>query len=141
MPLTCSAPGVLCDVLFLQPLVAFGIFICRWMALLRQAERDYDLNRAAELKYGTLIELQKQLKDIEDVLSKQEGNSSKMLREEVTEADVSDIISKWTGAQHREAWRFAAMKALCASQASLYPSFCNPNVRNCCTLLMSCTSG
>eukprot|EP00191_Tetraselmis_sp_GSL018_P000977 CAMPEP_0177608272 /NCGR_PEP_ID=MMETSP0419_2-20121207/18379_1 /TAXON_ID=582737 /ORGANISM="Tetraselmis sp., Strain GSL018" /LENGTH=943 /DNA_ID=CAMNT_0019102943 /DNA_START=226 /DNA_END=3058 /DNA_ORIENTATION=- len=63
---------------------------------IQAAERDYDLNRAAELKYGTLIELQKQLKQIEDTLSKQE-TSSKMLREEVTEADVSDIISKWTG--------------------------------------------
>lgn len=64
---------------------------------IQQAERDYDLNRAAELKYGTLINLQKQLKEVEADLQMQES-SAKMLREEVTEADVSDIISRWTGA-------------------------------------------
>jgi len=63
---------------------------------IQQAERDYDLNRAAELKYGTLINLQKQLKEVEADLQMQES-SAKMLREEVTEADVSDIISRWTG--------------------------------------------
>ena len=60
-----------------------------------QAERDYDLNRAAELKYGTLVSLQKQLKDVEDELKGKEGSG--MLREEVTEEDISEIISKWTG--------------------------------------------
>ncbi|KAK9861322.1 hypothetical protein WJX84_009348 [Apatococcus fuscideae] len=60
------------------------------------AEREYDLNRAAELKYGTLLELQKQLQQAEDALQRQAGGS-KMLREEVTESDISDIISKWTG--------------------------------------------
>ncbi|KAK9839901.1 hypothetical protein WJX74_000141 [Apatococcus lobatus] len=60
------------------------------------AERDYDLNRAAELKYGTLLELQKQLTKAEEALQQKEGGS-KMLREEVTESDISDIISKWTG--------------------------------------------
>jgi len=63
---------------------------------IQAAERDYDLNRAAELKYGTLIELQKQLKQIEEALTQQES-AAKMLREEVTEQDISDIISKWTG--------------------------------------------
>ncbi|DBA72970.1 TPA: Chaperone protein ClpB3, chloroplastic [Trebouxia sp. C0005] len=61
------------------------------------AERDYDLNRAAELKYGTLMDLQKQLKGAEVALEKQTAGSSRMLREEVTESDVAEIISKWTG--------------------------------------------
>uniref|UniRef100_A0A7S0WMW3 Clp R domain-containing protein n=1 Tax=Chlamydomonas leiostraca TaxID=1034604 RepID=A0A7S0WMW3_9CHLO len=64
-----------------------------------QAERDYDLNRAAELKYGTLIELQKQLKGVEEGLAAKarSGGGSKLLKEEVTEADIAEIISKWTG--------------------------------------------
>ncbi|KAG1662130.1 hypothetical protein FOA52_012992 [Chlamydomonas sp. UWO 241] len=65
------------------------------------AERDYDLNRAAELKYGTLMELQKKLKKAEsDLVAKAEQygkNGSKMLREEVAESDIAEIISKWTG--------------------------------------------
>eukprot|EP00884_Botryococcus_braunii_P017668 jgi/Botrbrau1/4585/Bobra.60_2s0071.1 len=63
---------------------------------IQTAERDYDLNRAAELKYGTLLNLQKQLKEAETALeAKAEG--SLMLHEVVTEADIADIISKWTG--------------------------------------------
>lgn len=65
----------------------------------QQAERDYDLNRAAELKYGTLIELQKQLKAVEELLGRKAAaaSGSKLLKEEVTEADIAEIISKWTG--------------------------------------------
>ena len=64
------------------------------------AERDYDLNRAAELKYGTLISLQQQLKAAEEELRLQAeagGRAGRMLREEVTEEDISEVISKWTG--------------------------------------------
>eukprot|EP00878_Enallax_costatus_P004104 GHUV01004332.1.p1 GENE.GHUV01004332.1~~GHUV01004332.1.p1 ORF type:complete len:464 (+),score=125.73 GHUV01004332.1:365-1756(+) len=65
---------------------------------IQQAERDYDLNRAAELKYGTLMELQKQLKTAESSLQqKASSNGSRLLKEEVTEADIAEIISKWTG--------------------------------------------
>ncbi|GLI64128.1 hypothetical protein VaNZ11_007308 [Volvox africanus] len=66
-----------------------------------QAERDYDLNRAAELKYSTLHNLQKQLRAAEETLAdkaKEPGSgASKMLKEEVTEQDIAEIISKWTG--------------------------------------------
>ncbi|KAK9904142.1 hypothetical protein WJX75_005374 [Coccomyxa subellipsoidea] len=63
------------------------------------AERDYDLNRAAELKYGTLLQLQKQLKEAEQALEQETeaGGGARMLREEVTETDIADIISQWTG--------------------------------------------
>mmetsp|Transcript_29892 Transcript_29892/g.66115 ORF Transcript_29892/g.66115 Transcript_29892/m.66115 type:complete len:1085 (+) Transcript_29892:60-3314(+) len=64
---------------------------------IQQAERDYDLNRAAELKYGTLIELQKQLKGAEEALVRKGSVGRKLLKEEVTEADIAEIISKWTG--------------------------------------------
>lgn len=60
-----------------------------------QAERDYDLNRAAELKHGTIPALEKQLKDSE--LSLSSGSQKNLLREEVTDNEIADIISKWTG--------------------------------------------
>lgn len=63
---------------------------------IQQAEREYDLNRAAELKFGTLNELQQKLEAIETQLQ-QTQNSKSLLREEVTEADIAEIISKWTG--------------------------------------------
>jgi hypothetical protein len=57
----------------------------------------FTCNRAAELKYGTLMELQKQLKAAEAALGARAGGQ-RMLKEEVTEADIAEIISKWTGA-------------------------------------------
>ena len=63
----------------------------------QQAERNYDLNRAAELKYGKLTELQKQLQDAETQLDNTQTTGQTLLREEVTEADIAEIISKWTG--------------------------------------------
>ncbi len=61
-----------------------------------QAERNYDLNRAAELKYGKLAELQRKLQDAE-AHTPQSTKGKSLLREEVTEADIAEIISKWTG--------------------------------------------
>jgi ATP-dependent Clp protease ATP-binding subunit ClpB len=63
---------------------------------IEQAERDYDLNRAAELKYGKLIELEQQLKAGEEQLhAKQSG--SMLLKEEVDEEDIAMVVSRWTG--------------------------------------------
>lgn len=59
-----------------------------------QAERDYDLNRAAELKYGTLVSLQAQLHKVEDELAAKSSSGGGMLREEVTEDDISEVISR-----------------------------------------------
>lgn len=64
---------------------------------IQQAERDYDLNRAAELKYGTILELQKQLEQAEKELEGAERSGSRMLHQEVTEDDIAFIVSKWTG--------------------------------------------
>ncbi len=63
----------------------------------QQAERDYDLNRAAELKYGKSIELQRKLETAEVKLAESQTSGKSLLREEVTEADIAEIISKWTG--------------------------------------------
>jgi ATP-dependent Clp protease ATP-binding subunit ClpB len=64
---------------------------------IQQAERDYDLNKAAELKYGKLAELQKSLQEAEAHLTATQTSGKSLLREEVTEADIAEIISKWTG--------------------------------------------
>jgi len=61
------------------------------------AEREYDLNRAAELKYGTLLSLQKQLEEAENKLVEFQQSGKSMLREEVTDVDIAEIVSKWTG--------------------------------------------
>ena len=59
------------------------------------AERDADLERAAELKYGKLIELKKRLEEVQ----KHEGQKHKnqLLKEEVDEDDIAEVVSKWTG--------------------------------------------
>ena len=62
-----------------------------------QAERNYDLNKAAELKYGTLTQLQSSLQDAETHLAATQTSGASLLREEVTESDIAEIISKWTG--------------------------------------------
>ncbi len=64
---------------------------------IQQAERDYDLNRAAELKYGKLTNLHRQLEEAETKLAEAQTSGKTLLREEVTEADIAEIISKWTG--------------------------------------------
>lgn len=64
---------------------------------IQQAERAYDLNKAAELKYGKLTTLQKQLTDTESQLELAQESGQSLLREEVTEEDIAEIISKWTG--------------------------------------------
>ena len=58
---------------------------------LELAESKYDLNKAAEIKYGVIPELEKQIQELEN---KEEQNS--MLRENVTEAEIAEIISRWT---------------------------------------------
>lgn len=64
---------------------------------IQQAERNYDLNQAAELKYGKLAQLHEELQTIEANLAATQTSGQTLLREEVTETDVAEIISKWTG--------------------------------------------
>ncbi|KAK7266515.1 hypothetical protein RIF29_19160 [Crotalaria pallida] len=64
---------------------------------IQQAEREYDLNRAAELKYGSLNSLQRQLESAEKELHEYMNSGKSMLREEVTGTDIAEIVSKWTG--------------------------------------------
>ena len=64
---------------------------------IQQAERDYDLNRAAELKYGKLTDLHRKLEAAETELAQTQTSGKSLLREEVTEGDIAEVISKWTG--------------------------------------------
>jgi len=64
---------------------------------IQQAERRYDLSQAAELKYGTLNALQKKLQATEEKLAATQTSGKTLLREEVRESDIAEIISKWTG--------------------------------------------
>ncbi len=60
------------------------------------AERANDLNLAAELKYGRLPEAQKRLTNLEEEL-KRKQSTGKLVREEVTEEEIADIVARWTG--------------------------------------------
>jgi ATP-dependent Clp protease ATP-binding subunit ClpB len=61
------------------------------------AERQYDLNRSAELRYGQLPQLEAQLKEKERQLAERQKSGGQLLREEVTEEEVAEIVSRWTG--------------------------------------------
>ncbi|HEY2762941.1 MAG TPA: AAA family ATPase, partial [Pseudonocardiaceae bacterium] len=61
-----------------------------------EAERAYDLNRAAELRYGRLADLQRRLAAEEDKLAARQGEH-RLLREAVTEDEIAEIVSAWTG--------------------------------------------
>ena len=63
---------------------------------IERAERNYDLNRAAELKYGRLIELERALKTEEARLAERQ-QQSRLLKEEVDEEDIAQVVSRWTG--------------------------------------------
>jgi ATP-dependent Clp protease ATP-binding subunit ClpB len=60
---------------------------------MEQAERQYDLNKAAELRYGKLPELEKRLRELEADLA---GRKGLLLKEEVDEEDIAEVISRWT---------------------------------------------
>ncbi len=63
-------------------------------AQIEQAERNYDLNKVAELRYGKLPELQKQLEEEE---KKESNKENVLLRNKVTADEITDIVSRWTG--------------------------------------------
>ena len=62
----------------------------------QKAQREGNLNRAAELRYGTLTQLQKELEDANQKLAELQKNQ-KMLKEEVDAEDVAEVVAKWTG--------------------------------------------
>ena len=65
-------------------------------AEIEKAEREYDLNKAAELKYSKLPELKKQIEEKEALAEESKGDNS-LLRNKVTEEEITKIIGRWTG--------------------------------------------
>ena len=63
---------------------------------IERAQREYDLNRAAELQYGTLPKLKAELADEEKRIEEEKGSDS-LLRDRVTEEEIARIVSRWTG--------------------------------------------
>src|SRR5256714_421350 len=63
---------------------------------IEEAERDYDLNRAAELRHARLPELERRLHAEEERLNERQGRE-RLLREEVTEEEIAEIVARWTG--------------------------------------------
>ncbi|WP_273524462.1 ATP-dependent chaperone ClpB [Mailhella massiliensis] len=65
---------------------------------IEEAERSYDLAKASQLKYATLPELEKKLKETEEkAAAVSDGKENRLLREEVGPDDVADIVARWTG--------------------------------------------
>jgi ATP-dependent Clp protease ATP-binding subunit ClpB len=63
---------------------------------IEEAERNYDLNRAAELRHGRLPELERRLRAEEERLNEKQGGT-RLLREEVTDDEIAEIVARWTG--------------------------------------------
>jgi len=61
-----------------------------------QAERDGDLNQAAQIRYETIPDLEKKLAEMQDAL-KQSGQSKRLLQEEVTDENIAEVVAAWTG--------------------------------------------
>ena len=66
-------------------------------AEIEKAERVYDLNKAAELKYSTLPNLRKLLEQEEKEIEKEQGGKTSLLKSKVTEEEIQKVVSKWTG--------------------------------------------
>lgn len=66
-------------------------------AKIERAERSYNLNEAAELKYGKLPELQKALAEEEQKVDENNHSANKIVRDKVTEEEIAKIIGRWTG--------------------------------------------
>ncbi|WNS76850.1 ATP-dependent chaperone ClpB [Bacillus sp. DTU_2020_1000418_1_SI_GHA_SEK_038] len=62
---------------------------------LEKAENEYDLNKAAELRHGRIPALEKDIKQLEQEVNEKDGE--RLLREEVTEEEIADIVARWTG--------------------------------------------
>ena len=62
-----------------------------------QATRTGDLGKAAEITYGTIPQLEQQLRATEQKIAGQEGNAPRFLKEEVTDDDVAEVVARWTG--------------------------------------------
>jgi ATP-dependent Clp protease ATP-binding subunit ClpB len=64
---------------------------------IEQAQRQYDLNKVAELKYGKLAQLERQLQEAETRLGGRTNGGGRLLKEQVDEEDIAEVVARWTG--------------------------------------------
>ena len=64
---------------------------------IEKAKREYDLNKVAELQYGKLAELEKQLAAEEKKVQEKSGGAERLIKEEVDEDDIAEVVARWTG--------------------------------------------
>src|SRR5690606_9711248 len=64
---------------------------------LEDAENDYDLNKAAELRHGRIPALEKELRSLDEQLAEKQSDENRLIKEEVTEDEIAEIVSRWTG--------------------------------------------
>ncbi|CAM4059163.1 ATP-dependent chaperone ClpB [Lederbergia lenta] len=64
---------------------------------LEDAESEYDLNKAAELRHGRIPAVEKELQLLDEKLATKHGDENRLVKEEVTEDEIADIVSRWTG--------------------------------------------
>lgn len=64
---------------------------------LEDAQTESNYEKAAELQYGTIPQLEKELKEYEEVFHDEQGDNERMIREVVSDEEIGDIVSQWTG--------------------------------------------
>lgn len=64
---------------------------------LEDAQTEGNLEKAAELQYGTIPQLENELKEFEEAYQDEQGDSERMIREVVSDEEIGDIVSQWTG--------------------------------------------
>lgn len=64
---------------------------------LEEAENEYDLNKAAELRHGKIPAAEKELKALEEMMTAHQEDENRLVREEVTEEEIAEIVARWTG--------------------------------------------
>lgn len=94
-----------------------------------EAERNYDLNRAAELRYGEITELERKLEAAEEQLATRQGRNP-LLREVVTEDEIAEIVAAWTGIpvarlQEGEREKLLKLDEICTRGSSVRTRRCN----------------
>ena len=82
-----------------------------------RAERSYDLNKAAELKYGKLPELERKL-EAEEASRRARHRTTELIKEEVDEEDIAGVVSRWTGIPVSQAARRRECRSCCTSETN-----------------------
>ena len=90
---------------------------------IEKAKREYDLNKVAELQYGKLAGLEKDLAEDEAKLIEKDSGGKRLIKEEVDEEDIAEVVARWTGVpvsrlMEGEVQKLAIWKSICTSASS-----------------------